>query len=164
MEKALATHSSTLAWKIPWTEEPGGLQSMGSLRVGNDWATSLSLSCIGEGNGNPCQCSCLENPRDGGAWWAVVSGVAQRQTRLKWLSSSAATLFDRWENQDPGDSCDYPKSYSQGRLHKTKCSSKGSDLSDTVWWGPFSVLLASTLILSSYELNVWLPQIPLLKP
>ena len=43
MEKAMATHSSTLAWKIPWTEEPGGLQSMGSLRVGHDWATSLSL-------------------------------------------------------------------------------------------------------------------------
>ena len=58
-------HSSALAWKIPWTEEPGGLQSMGSLRVGHNWATSLSLSCIGEGNGNPLQCSCLENPRDG---------------------------------------------------------------------------------------------------
>ena len=55
MEKALVTHSSTLAWKLPWTEEPGGLQSMGSLRVGHDWATSLS--CIGEGNGNPLQCS-----------------------------------------------------------------------------------------------------------
>ena len=63
-----APHSSTLAWKIPWTEEPGGLQSMESLRVGHDWATALSLSCIGEGNGNPLQCSCLENPRDGGAW------------------------------------------------------------------------------------------------
>ena len=49
----------------PLTEEPGGLQSMGSLRVGHDWATSLWLSCIGEGNGNPLQCSCLENPRDG---------------------------------------------------------------------------------------------------
>ena len=61
----MATHSSTLAWKIPWTEDPGGLQSMGSLRVGHDWATSLSLSCIGEGNGNPLQCSYLENPRDG---------------------------------------------------------------------------------------------------
>ena len=44
LEKATATHSSTLAWKIPWTEEPGRLQSMGSLRVGHDWATSLSLS------------------------------------------------------------------------------------------------------------------------
>ena len=43
LEKAMATHSSTLAWQIPWMEEPGGLQSMGSLRVGHDWATSLSL-------------------------------------------------------------------------------------------------------------------------
>ena len=48
----------------------------------------FSLSCIGEGNGNPLQCSCLQNPRDGGAWWAAVYGVAQSQTRLKWLSSS----------------------------------------------------------------------------
>ena len=48
----------------------------------------FSLSCIGEGNGNPLQCSCLENPRDGGAWWASVYGVAQSRTRLKQLSSS----------------------------------------------------------------------------
>ena len=64
-EKAMATHSSTLAWKIPWPEEPGRLQSMESRRAGHNWATSLSLfTCIGEGNGNPLQCSCLENPRD----------------------------------------------------------------------------------------------------
>ena len=137
-EKAMAPHSSTLAWEIPWMEEPGRLQSMGSWRVRHNWATSLSLftfmhwrrkwqptpvflpgeshewrslvgcspwgrwesdttarlhfhfslSCIGEGNGNPLQCSCLENPRDGGAWWAAVYGVAQSQTWLKWLSSS----------------------------------------------------------------------------
>ena len=74
----MAPHSSTLAWKIPWMEEPGGLWSMGSHRVGHDWATSLS--CTGEGNGNPLQCSCLENPMDGGAWWAAVYGVAQSQT------------------------------------------------------------------------------------
>ena len=49
----------------------------------------FSLSCIGEGNGNPLQCSCLENPRDRGAWWAAVYGVAQSQTWLKWLSSSS---------------------------------------------------------------------------
>ena len=49
----------------------------------------FSLSCIGEGNGNPLQCSCLENPRDGGAWWAAVYGVTQSRTRLKWLSSSS---------------------------------------------------------------------------
>ena len=51
----------------------------------------FSLSCIGEGNGNPLQCSCLENPMDGGAWWAAVCGVAQSQTRLKQLSSSRSS-------------------------------------------------------------------------
>ena len=90
-EKAMAPHSSTLVWKIPWMEEPDGLQSMGSLRVRHDWVTSLSLSCIGEGNGNPLQCSCLENPRDGGAWWAAVCRVTQSWTRLKWLSSSSSS-------------------------------------------------------------------------
>ena len=84
----MAPHSSTLAWKIPWTEEPGRLQSMGSLRVGHAERLHFhfSLSCIGEGNGNPLQYSCLENPRDGGAWWAAVYGVAQSRTRLKRLS------------------------------------------------------------------------------
>ena len=90
-EKAMAPHSSTLAWKIPWTEESGRLQSMVSRRVGHDWATSLSLWCIGEGNGNPLQCSCLENPRDRGARWAAVYGVAQSPTRLKRLSSSSSS-------------------------------------------------------------------------
>ena len=92
-EKAMAPHSSTLAWKIPWMEEPARLKSMGSLRVGHDWVTSLSLfvSYIGEGNGNPLQYSCPENPRDGGAWWAAVYGVTQSRTRLKWLSSSSSS-------------------------------------------------------------------------
>ena len=89
----MATHSSTFAWKIPWTEEPGRLQSTGSLE--SDTTERLhfhfSLSCIGEGNGNPLQCSCLENPRDGGAWWASVNGVAQSWTRLKQLSSSSSS-------------------------------------------------------------------------
>ena len=53
----------------------------------------FSLSCIGEGNGNPLQCSCLENPRDGGAWWAAVYGVAQSRTRLKRLSSMVTAEF-----------------------------------------------------------------------
>ena len=56
----------------------------------------FSLSCIGEGNGNPLQCSCLENPRDGGAWWAAVYGVAQSRTRLKRLSSSSNPLQYSW--------------------------------------------------------------------
>ena len=84
-EKAMAAHSSTLAWKIPWTEEPVRLQFMGSLE--SDTTEQLhfhfSLSCTGEGNGNPLQCYCLENPRDGGVWWAAVYGVAQSRTRLK---------------------------------------------------------------------------------
>ena len=63
----MALHSSTLAWKIPWTEEPGRLQSMGSLELDTTERLHFhfSLSCIGEGTGNPLQCSCLENPRDG---------------------------------------------------------------------------------------------------
>ena len=78
MEKAMAYHSSTFAWKIPRMEEPGRLQSMGSLESDTTERLPfhLSLLCIGEGNGNPLQCSCLENPRDGGACWAAVSGVA----------------------------------------------------------------------------------------
>ena len=91
----MAPHSSTCAWKIPWMEEPSGLQSMGSLE--SDTTERLhfhfSLSCIGEGNGNPLQCSCLESPRDGGAWWAAVYEVAQSQTRLKRLSSSSSIML-----------------------------------------------------------------------
>ena len=75
-------------------EEPGRLQSMWWQR--SDTTERLhfhfSLSCIGEGNGNLLQHSCLENPRDGGAWWAAISGVAQRWTRLKRLSSSISNL------------------------------------------------------------------------
>ena len=75
----------------------------------HDWAASLSLStfhfplsCIGEGNGNPLQCSWLENPRDRGAWWAVVYGVAQGRTRLKRHSSSRDTIYQsmRKEGRD----------------------------------------------------------------
>ena len=129
LEKAMATHSSTLAWKIPWAEEPGRLQSMGSRRVGHDWATSLSLFTFmrwrrkwqptpvflpGESQGRGSleglrlwgrtesdtteatwqqqqQCSCLENPRDRGAWWAAVYGVTQSWTWLKQLSSSSGS-------------------------------------------------------------------------
>ena len=76
-------------------EEPGGLQSMGSLGVGTTERLHFhfSLSCIGEGKGNPLQCSCLENPRDRGAWWAAVYGVAQSRTRLKRLSSSSSNNY-----------------------------------------------------------------------
>ena len=63
----------------------------------------FSLSCIGEGNGNPLQCSCLEKPRDGGAWWAAVYGVTQSWTRLKWLSSSNSgpqCILKKYKNKE----------------------------------------------------------------
>ena len=62
----------------------------------------FSLSCVGERNGNPLQCSCLENPRDGGAWWAAVYGVAQSRTQLKRLSSSSSSMakwLQSWTSQ-----------------------------------------------------------------
>ena len=84
--KEMAIHSSTIAWKIPWTEEPGRLQSMGSQRVRHNWETSLSFTFLGnwdkdwpfsEENGNLFQHSCLENPMDGKAWRAPVHGVGK---------------------------------------------------------------------------------------
>ena len=80
----MTTHSSTLAWKIPWMEEPGGLQCMGSERVGHDCVTTFFLSIVpfGEENGSPLQYSCLENPMDRGVWWPTVYGVAKSRTRL----------------------------------------------------------------------------------
>ena len=80
MEKAMAPHSSTLAWKIPWTEEPGRLHGVAESDMTERFHFHFSLSCTGEGNGNPLQCSCLENPRDGGAWWAAIYGVAESDT------------------------------------------------------------------------------------
>ena len=86
----MVPHSSTLAWKIDGQRSLVGCSPWG--RQESDATEPLhfdfSLSCIGEGNGNPLQCSCLENPRDSGAWWAAVYGVAQSQTRVKRLSIS----------------------------------------------------------------------------
>ena len=89
-------HSSTLL--------PGKSHGRRSLVGCSPWGRSesdttewlhfqFSLSCIGEGNGNPLQCSCLENPRDGGTWWAAVFGVARSQTRLKWRSRGGSSCY-----------------------------------------------------------------------
>ena len=92
-EKAMAPRSSTLAWKIHGWRSLVGCSPWG--REESDMTERLpfhfSLSCIGEGNGNPLLCSCLGNPRDGGAWWAAVYGVAQSRTRLKRLNSSSSS-------------------------------------------------------------------------
>ena len=134
LEKEMATHSNILAWEIPWTEESGGLQSMGlrksrrrqwyptpvllpgkshgqrSLIGCSPWGRKesdlterlhfhFSLSCLGEGNGNPLQRSCLENPRDRGAWWAAVYGVTQ--VRHDWSNLAAAGHHLAIEPQPP---------------------------------------------------------------
>ena len=82
-------HSSILAWRIPWAEEPKGLQSIGLHRVRHDWSDLTPLRPMpGKGNGNPLQYSCLESPVDRGAWWAATYGVSQSRTQLS--SSSKA--------------------------------------------------------------------------
>ena len=99
--------SSPLPWRRPWQPTPvllpGKSHGRRSLVGCSPWSLEesdtterlhfhFSLLCIGEGNGNPLQCSCLENPRDGGSWWAAVYGVAQSRTRLKRLSSSSSSI------------------------------------------------------------------------
>ena len=100
LEKAMAPHSSTLpgkshGWRSlvgcsPWGHEESDMTERLHFH--------FSLSCIGEGNGNPLQCSCLENSRDGGGCWAAVYGVAQSRTQLKWLSSSSSKKRKRSES------------------------------------------------------------------
>ena len=99
-------YQSGRSWRRQWHPTPvllpgksHGWRSLEGCSPWGPWGSDtterlhfhFSLSCI-EGNGNPLQCSCLENPRDGGAWWAAISGVAQSRTRLKWLSSSSRKI------------------------------------------------------------------------
>ena len=86
----MAPHSSTLAWKIPWMEEPDGLRSMGWLSQTqlSNFTFTFHFHALEKEMGNPLQCSCLENPRGRGAWWAAVYGVAQGRTQLKRRSTA----------------------------------------------------------------------------
>ena len=94
-EKAMATHSSTLAWKIPWPEEPGRLQSMESRRAGHNWETSLSLFTFmhWRRKWQPTPVFLPGESQGFGAWWAAVYVVTQSRTRLKQLSSSSSSSF-----------------------------------------------------------------------
>ena len=98
----MATHSSTLDGKSHGWRSLVGCSPWGCYKLDmTEWLHfHFSLSCIGEGNGKPLQCSCLENPRDGGAWWAAVSGVTQSWTLLKWLSSSSSKISHPWSSGD----------------------------------------------------------------
>ena len=95
MEKAMAPHSSTLAWKIPWTEEPGGLQSMGSPRVGHDWAIFLSLFTFmhWRRKWQPTPVFLPGESQGQGSLVGCRLWVAQSRTRLKWLSSSSRYMY-----------------------------------------------------------------------
>ena len=88
-EQAIAPHSSTLAWRIPWTEEPGRLQPMLSQTVGHDWVTSFSLFTFmhWRRKQQPTPVFLPGESQGQGGWWAAVYGVAQSRTQLKWLSS-----------------------------------------------------------------------------
>ena len=96
--KAMATHSSTLAWKIPWTEGPGRLQSMGSLGVRHDWANSLSLFTFmhWRRKWQPTPVFLPGESQGRKAWWAAVYGVSQSRIRLKRLNSSSSMLVCFW--------------------------------------------------------------------
>ena len=88
VKKEMTTHFSSLSWRILWIEETGRLLFIRSHRVGHNWS---DLTCMHwRRKWQPTKYSCLENPRDGGAWWGAVYGVTQSQTRLKWLSSSSS--------------------------------------------------------------------------
>ena len=106
-------HCSYFTWRRQWHPTPVllpgksyGQRSLVGFSPWGRWESytiewlhfHFSLSCIGEGNGNPLQRSCLENPRDRGAWWAAVYGVAQSRTRLKWLSSSSSRFLCPWNS------------------------------------------------------------------
>ena len=90
LEKAMAPHSSTLAWKSHGWRSLVGYSPWSLEESDTTERLHFHFSCIGEGNGNPLQCSCLENLLDGGAWWAAVCGIAQSRTWLKRLSSSSS--------------------------------------------------------------------------
>ena len=101
-EKAVAPHSSTLAWKIPWTEEPGRLQSMGSLSRArlSDFTFTFHFHALEKEMATHSSVLAPGNPRDGGAWWAAVYGVAQSRTLLKRLgSSSSRSLLERQKSR-----------------------------------------------------------------
>ena len=140
-EKAMAPYSSTLAWKIPWMKEPGGLQSMRSLRIRHDWATSLSLFSFmhWRRKWQPTPVFLPAESQGLGAWWAAVSGVAQSRTRLKrqqqqhqqqyphhhWQESQDAnTVFKTWGKRKNPQNCLTEKNEYRKETRKNKGGKK----------------------------------------
>ena len=92
LEQCMHEHGSHIGKGGGW-EQKGSKQARIRLCEERAGREKVPSSTFGEGNGNPLQCSCLENPRDWGAWWAAVSGVAQSRTRLRWLSSTICKAY-----------------------------------------------------------------------
>ena len=137
----MAPHSSTLAWEIPWMEEPGKLQFMGLLRVGHDWLHfHFSLSPIGEGNGNPLQCSCLENPRDIGA--CGLPSMGSHRVGNNWSDLAAATVKFCITSNVPRD----------GNGTPLQCSCLENPVDRGAWWAAVHGVTRSQTRLTSLSL------------
>ena len=148
----MASHSSTLAWKIPWMEEPGRLQSMGSLRVRHDWATSLSLFTFlhRRGKRQPTPVLLPGESQGRGSLVAAVYGVIQSQTRLKGLSSSSSSWLSgkesacQWRRYgfDPGSS-------GEGNGNPFQYPCLGNPMDRGAWWATVHQVAESQTRLSS---------------
>ena len=139
----MARHSSTLAWQIPWTEEPGRLQSMGSLRVRHEWVTSVSLFTFmhWRRKWQPTPVFSLGESQRRGSLWAAVYGVAQSQTRLKWLSRSSSRIKSREGNG--GEVLENPLQYS--------CLENPMD--GGAWWAAVHGVTKSRTWLNNFPFN-----------
>ena len=160
----MATHSSALAWKNPWTEEPGRLQSLGSqsrIRL-SDFTFTFHF---GEGNGNPLQCSCLENPRDGAAWWAAVCGVAQSRTRLEQLSRRRRRIQDwkrrEWRRARGREEREREREGEGERVHEKVLWLLLSYVFSSTWACPMQIGLSQECCLFCLKSSLWSSDLPL---
>ena len=156
----MATHSSTLAWEIPWTEEPGRLQSMGSLRVGHNWATSLSLFTFmhWRRKWQPTLVFLSGESQGRGRLWAAIYGVTQSRTRQKWLSSSSSIPQCNYKNKKEKE-VKIEAFFSP--LFQIECNYYMTDM-EAQWYLGLSLLQSScskihNMQLSSYGLKIAVP-------
>ena len=130
-------------------------------RVGYDWSDLACMhACIGEGNGNPLQYSCLENPRDKGAWWAAIYGVSQSQTWLKWLSSSSYwscvnNTFLAYESASGGKGCPRVLPQTQALVSASKFSLQFQGFVEGSVTQPRSLAHAATRLFHFYWFELW---------
>ena len=132
----MAPHSSTLAWKIPWMEEPGRLQSMELLGVGHDWATSLSLFTFmhWRKQWQPTPVFLPGESHGRGAWWAAIYGVTQSRTWLKRLSSSSSDAEHEGDTGEAGLIPESERSSERGHGNPLQYSCHENPIDRGAWW------------------------------